>query len=169
MDSGTRTRIEETVLEILRNSNMDETTEFQIRKSASEVLGMDLSEPPVKMFVRDVVESYLREQRAKAKEEEKQEQEPEPEEEEEEESEKFKADREYDGGGNLIICRLSGKRLVTISDFKGKSYVSIREHYKKDDKELPSSKGISLNHEQWTVLKNNIPAIENAISRLDSR
>jgi hypothetical protein len=30
---------------------------------------------------------------------------------------------------------------VTIQEFKGKSLVSIREYYKKDGKELPTSKG----------------------------
>ena len=37
--------------------------------------------------------------------------------------------------------QLSDKRKVTIQDFRGKTLVSIREFYRKDGKELPSSKG----------------------------
>jgi hypothetical protein len=37
--------------------------------------------------------------------------------------------------------QLTKKRKVTIQDFKGIRYVSIREFYPKDGKELPSKKG----------------------------
>lgn len=33
---------------------------------------------------------------------------------------------------------------MTITDFRGKTLVSMREYYKKDGKELPTSKGINL-------------------------
>lgn len=142
MDPETRNRIEETVLEILRNSNMDETTEYKIRKSASEMLGMDLSDPTRKKFVRQVVESYLGEQQAKAEEEHQVQDEEENEEEEEEDDDNRKrGGKEYDDEGGLIICRLSDKRRVTLSEFRGKTLVSIREYYKRDGKELPSAKG----------------------------
>jgi hypothetical protein len=46
---------------------------------------------------------------------------------------------------NIIILffpfQLTKKRKVTIQDFKGRRYVSIREFYTKDGKELPSNKG----------------------------
>ncbi|KAI3468592.1 hypothetical protein Pfo_025255 [Paulownia fortunei] len=167
MDTETRNKIEETVLEILKNSNMDETTEYKIRKSASENLGMDLSEPTRKKFVREVVESYLREQQAKA--EEQQEQEEEEEEEEEEDNSRNTGGKEYDDEGGLIICRLSDRRRVTLSEFRGKTLVSIREYYKRDGKELPSAKGISLTAEQWASFKKNVPAIEKAIKKMESR
>ncbi|KAL0312432.1 UNVERIFIED_CONTAM: RNA polymerase II transcriptional coactivator KELP [Sesamum radiatum] len=186
MDTETRNKIEETVLEILKNSNMDETTEYKIRKSASEKLQMDLSEPTRKKFVRQVVESYLREQQAKAEEE--QQPEEEDEEEEEEDNGRKTDGREYDDEGGLIICRLSDKRRVTLSEFRGKTLVSIREYYKKDGKELPSSKdlthlrllydglryclditGISLTPEQWASFRKNVPAIEKAIKKMESR
>lgn len=48
----------------------------------------------------------------------------------------------------LLLCsifvfgfQLGKKRKVTIQDFKGRTFVSIREFYTKDGKELPSSKG----------------------------
>ncbi|KAK4490806.1 hypothetical protein RD792_001520 [Penstemon davidsonii] len=141
MDDETRNKIEETVLEILKNSNMDETTEYKIRKSASEKLGMDLSESTRKKFVREVVELYLKEQQDKAEKEEDEAVEAEEEEEEEEETSRKKGSKEYDDEGGLIICRLSDRRRVTISEFKGKTLISIREYYKKDGKELPTAKG----------------------------
>lgn len=42
-----------------------------------------------------------------------------------------------------FVFKLSDKRRVTIQEFRGKALVSIREYYKKDGKELPSSKGNS--------------------------
>ncbi|KAH6804406.1 transcriptional coactivator p15 family protein [Perilla frutescens var. frutescens] len=166
MDSETHNKIEETVLEILKNSNMDETTEFKIRKSAAEKLGMDLSDPTRKKLVRQVVETYLTEQQAKAEE-----QPPEEEEEEEEDegSTRKRGGKEYDDEGGLIICRLSNKRRVTLSEFRGKTLVSIREYYNRDGKELPSAKGISLTAEQWGSFKKSVPAIEKAIKKMESR
>ncbi|GER41530.1 RNA polymerase II transcriptional coactivatorKELP [Striga asiatica] len=159
MDLETRTKIEQTVLGILTNSNMDETTEYKIRKSASEKLGMDLSEPTRKKFVREIVEAYLRAQQAEAEEEEAK----------EEDNNENKGGREYDDEGGLIICRLSDKRRVTLSEFRGKTLVSIREYYKRDGKELPTAKGISLSTEQWMSFKKNVPEIEKAIKKMESR
>lgn len=45
------------------------------------------------------------------------------------------------GFGLLFFSQLSDKRRVTLQDFRGKTLISIREYYKKDGKELPSSKG----------------------------
>ncbi|KAL3499207.1 hypothetical protein ACH5RR_038300 [Cinchona calisaya] len=181
MDSETEQKIEETVLEILRSSNMDEITEYMIRKSASEKLGLDLSDPPRKKFVRQVVNSYLTEQNAKAAaaEAEKQQQNDDVEEEEEEEEEEEDEDndnkkrklddKEYDDEGDLIICRLSKSRRVTITEFRGRTLVSMREYYRKDGKDLPTSKGISLTAEQWASFSKNVPAIEKAIKKMKSR
>ncbi|KAL8536391.1 hypothetical protein ACS0TY_011852 [Phlomoides rotata] len=168
MDTETRNKIEETVLEILKNSNMDEATEHKIRKAASEKLGMDLSDPTRKKFVRQVVESYLTEQQAKAEQEVEVEEE-EEEEEEEEGSSKKRGGKEYDDEGGLIVCRLSNKRRVTLSEFRGKTLVSMREYYNKNGKELPTAKGISLTAEQWATFRKNIPAIEKAIKKMESR
>nr|GFA51809.1 RNA polymerase II transcriptional coactivator KELP [Tanacetum cinerariifolium] len=64
---------------------------------------------------------------------------------------------------------LSNKRRVTLTEFKGKSLVSIREYYMKDGKELPSSKGISLTAEQWSNFSKNVPAIEKAIKKMEAK
>lgn len=185
MEPETRRRIEKTVLEILKSADMDEMTEFKVRKLASDKLGINLSAPDYKRFVRQVVETFLQ-----STEEPGREPEPEPEPDrkkanteaaereptEEEEEEEVEEDRgkssgvkEYDDDGDLIICRLSDRRRVTIQDFRGKTLVSIREFYRKDGKELPSSKGISLTAEQWSAFKKNVPAIEEAIQKMESR
>ncbi|KAJ8527037.1 hypothetical protein K7X08_029514 [Anisodus acutangulus] len=159
MDSETSNTIEETILEILKTCNLEEVTELKIRKMASEKLGLDLSDPTRKKFVRQVVEKFLAEEQAKA----------EANEEEEDEKSSGAGDKEYDDDGDLIICRLSHKRRVTITEFKGKTLVSIREYYNKEGKELPTAKGISLTAEQWATFKKNIPGVEEAIKKMESR
>ncbi|RAL53455.1 hypothetical protein DM860_007127 [Cuscuta australis] len=199
MDLETKTRISETVVEILKSSNMDEMTEFMVRESASKKLGIDLSDPIKKMFVRQVVNSYLENQPEEEANQEGGEEEDAGREEQSEEKKPQSgadgsdkghgadgSDEEYvvvrsgkpaGAGGSgkvysddgLIICQLTKKRRVTITDFKGKSLVSIREYYWKDGKELPTTKGISLTAEQWACFKKNIPAIEEAIKKMESR
>ncbi|XAR55150.1 hypothetical protein NMG60_11030562 [Bertholletia excelsa] len=170
MEPEIQEKIEQTVVRILKSSNMDEITEYKIRKMASEELGLNLSASAYKRFVRQVVESYLAEQQSKANPEEEEEEE-EEEEDEEEERKKSKGSgaKEYDDEGDLIICRLSEKRRVTIQDFRGKTLVSIREYYRRDGKDLPTAKGISLTAEQWSSFKKNVPAIEKAIRKMESR
>lgn len=162
MEEESKAKIEETVREILKESDMTEMTEFKVRNLASERLGIDLSDKSHKAFVRGIVKSFLEEVESK------QQQQQDKEEEEEEERAK-EGNKEFDDDGDLIICRLSDKRRVTIQEFRGKSLVSIREYYKKDGKELPSSKGISLTDEQWSTFKKNIPAIEAAVKKMESR
>lgn len=86
-------------------------------------------------------------------------------EEEEEEERGGGTKREYDDEGDLILCRLSARRRVTLQEFKGKTLLSIREYYFKDGKELPA-KGISLTVEQWEAFRDSVPAIEDAIKKL---
>ncbi|XP_055821716.1 RNA polymerase II transcriptional coactivator KELP [Solanum dulcamara] len=172
MDSETSKRIEETVLDILKSCNLDEVSEQKIRRMASEKLGLDLSDPTGKKFVRQVVEKFLAEEQAKREanaDEVKEEEEEENDEEEEDGKVKSAGDKEYDDDGDLIVCRLSHKRRVTVTDFRGKTLVSIREYYNKEGKELPTAKGISLTAEQWAMFKKNIPGVEKAIKELESR
>ncbi|KAG4391615.1 hypothetical protein JHK82_013649 [Glycine max] len=163
-DAETKGRIEETVRRVLQESDMDEVTESKIRKQASEQLGLDLSQPHFKAFVKQVVKAFLQEEEQRQQ----QQQQDEDDDDEEEEQGGVSKGKEYDDEGDLIICRLSDKRRVTIQDFRGKTLVSIREYYKKDGKELPTSKGISLTEEQWSTFKKNVPAIEKAIKKMES-
>ncbi|KAL2902894.1 RNA polymerase II transcriptional coactivator KELP [Bienertia sinuspersici] len=180
MDAATEKKVEETVTEILKTSDMQTMTEYQVRKQASQRLGIDLNEHSRKMFVRKIVEDFLQHQNDvvaapapaadAAGDGNVEEDDDEEEEEDDEGSNKRRSDgKEYDDEGDLIICRLSEKRRVTIQDFKGKTLVSIREYYKKDGKYLPTSKGISLTAEQWSSFSKNVPAIEKAIHKMEER
>ena len=55
--------------------------------------------------------------------------------------------------------QLSAKRKVKISEYKGFVMVDIREYYEKDSKWMPGSKGISLQHEQWSKLIEALPKL----------
>ena len=60
MDEEERGKIEKTVVDILRNSNLDHITEFKLRLQASKHLGIDLFENDLrKAFVRTVLENFL--------------------------------------------------------------------------------------------------------------
>lgn len=91
MDSEIRRRIEEAVRRILESSDMDEMTESKIRALASKDLDLDLSKSPYKTFVRNVVESFLQERS-----EEQQQDQP--------EDVSAAKEKEYDDGGDLIVC-----------------------------------------------------------------
>lgn len=93
MEPEIQERIEKTVRKILEESDMEKMTEHKIRKQASDELDLDLSDPPYKAFVRQVVQSFLEQQK-------------EEEQEEEEEEEQGGRRKEYDDDGDLIICRV---------------------------------------------------------------
>ncbi|CAI0441696.1 unnamed protein product [Linum tenue] len=161
MDAKAKVDIEKSVRKIIEESDMASTTEAQIRKRASQVLGLDLNKPEYKAFVRHVVNKFLEEQTAKEAAAEEEE-----EEEEEEEDKGGKDGKEYDDDGDLIVCRLTSKRRVTIQNFRGRNLVSIREFYSKDGKELPTAKGISLTEEQWSTLRKNMDAVDEAVKKM---
>eukprot|EP00249_Psilotum_nudum_P008161 c21081_g1_i1 orf=346-942(-) len=77
-------------------------------------------------------------------------------------------DRVQSGGqsGDQFICQLSNRRNVSVQDWRGKTLISIREYYEKNGEMLPTSKGISLTVDQWEALKQNVPAIEDAIQKV---
>ncbi|XP_037033001.1 activated RNA polymerase II transcriptional coactivator p15 [Bradysia coprophila] len=59
---------------------------------------------------------------------------------------------------------LGSKKFITIGDFKGKTYINIREYYtdaKGDVK--PGKKGIGLNIEQWQNLCNSIDEVNQVL------
>ena len=120
MDEATKKKVEATVLEILRGSDMDSVTEYKVRSAAADRLGIDLSVPDRKLFVRGVVEGYLTSLSSQEVEEEQQQQggageeakgdekeDEEEEEQEEEEEEGGARKKEYDDQGDLILCLVS--------------------------------------------------------------
>ncbi|KAK5061145.1 hypothetical protein LTR84_007687 [Exophiala bonariae] len=67
-----------------------------------------------------------------------------------------------DSDGNPY-WEISKARRVTLSDFKGRQLIGIREYYQKDDEWLPGKKGISMSLEQYSALMDILPQIENAL------
>eukprot|EP00850_Spirogloea_muscicola_P017094 SM000143S00759 [mRNA] locus=s143:358483:359610:- [translate_table: standard] len=66
-------------------------------------------------------------------------------------------------GGGDILCELSPRRFVTLSEWKGQQLVSVREYYEKNGKLHPASKGISLTLEQWDVFCEAFDSIKTAV------
>ncbi|KAJ5660272.1 hypothetical protein N7507_006723 [Penicillium longicatenatum] len=58
---------------------------------------------------------------------------------------------------------ISKMRRVTVSSFRGKPMVSVREYYEKDGQELPGKKGISMPIAQFAALVKILPNIEEAL------
>uniref|UniRef100_A0A7N9IAR5 Activated RNA polymerase II transcriptional coactivator p15 n=1 Tax=Macaca fascicularis TaxID=9541 RepID=A0A7N9IAR5_MACFA len=58
-------------------------------------------------------------------------------------------------------------RYVSVRDFKGKVLIDIREYWMDPEGEMkPGRKGISLNPEQWSQLKEQISDIDDAVRKL---
>ncbi|CAK8544925.1 unnamed protein product [Lathyrus sativus] len=169
MEDETRRKVEDMVLDILKKSNIEETTEFTVRVAASERLGIDLSDSLSKLFVRNIIESYLISIATDDKPEEPPQVSTEAVNEPPQELNKVVGVKRKNDDSEHVICQLSNKRNVTVGDFKGMTLVSIREFYLKDGKQQPTTKGISLPSEQWSNFKNSVPAIEEAITKLEGR
>ncbi|XP_058740659.1 uncharacterized protein LOC131612934 isoform X2 [Vicia villosa] len=183
MEAETQRKVKDMVLDILTKSNIEETTEFIVRVAASERLGIDLSDSHSKLFVRNIIESYLISIATGDKPPQVSSEVPPPEEppqvsteavnvihnEPPQELNKMVGVKRKNDDSEDVICQLSAKRNVTVRDFKGTTLVSIREFYLKDGKQHPTVKGISLSSEQWSTFKNSVPAIEEAITKLEGR
>ncbi|KAL4916883.1 transcriptional Coactivator p15-domain-containing protein [Aspergillus aurantiobrunneus] len=72
------------------------------------------------------------------------------------------ASRKEDSNGNSY-WEISKMRRITISSFRGKPMVNIREYYEKDGEELPGKKGISLPIDQFSALLTLLPDIQTAL------
>lgn len=70
-----------------------------------------------------------------------------------------------DESGSNGMYSLTHMRFMSVSEFKGKPLVNIREYYEKDGKTLPGSKGISLSIEQWDFVKKYTPNIERDLKK----
>ncbi|KAK6006658.1 hypothetical protein QM012_005666 [Aureobasidium pullulans] len=71
-------------------------------------------------------------------------------------------DKQVDDDGNPY-WELSGKRRVTLSEYRNMHLINIREYYEKDGKTLPGKKGISLSLEQFSAFLGILPEVEAAL------
>ncbi|XP_049292015.1 RNA polymerase II transcriptional coactivator [Anopheles funestus] len=77
-----------------------------------------------------------------------------------------KADKSSDDAGQVPNSfSLDKNRKLTVTEFKGKVYVGVREYYEKDGKEMPSKKGISLTVPQWKQLLEHADAVNELIKK----
>ncbi|KAL8528760.1 hypothetical protein ACS0TY_006279 [Phlomoides rotata] len=72
-------------------------------------------------------------------------------------------DNDSDDSDQIVICELSKNRKVSVRMWQGKVVVDIREFYYKDGNEFPGKKGISLNMDQWKVLRDHVDEIDQEI------
>ncbi|KAH7666331.1 putative RNA polymerase II transcriptional coactivator KELP protein [Dioscorea alata] len=176
MDEELRGKVSEAIFDILRSADLTVMTTAMVRTTVSKHFNIDPSLPDLKIFVKSVVDSFC-ESKQGGEEESKQVEEEESKqvEEEEEENPSNPHSEEYTANGDLIIYRLTIKRLITLQPYNGTTLqpyngttlVLIREYFTRDGKELPTSKGISLPIDQWEDLKNAIPAIDRGIEKLE--
>ncbi|GIM00510.1 hypothetical protein Vretimale_5289, partial [Volvox reticuliferus] len=65
-----------------------------------------------------------------------------------------------------FCLQLSGMRRVSLSEFKGVTYVGVREYYDKGSGELvPGQKGLNMNPAQWGACVAGAPAITAALQQ----
>ncbi|KAJ8245757.1 hypothetical protein COCON_G00235110 [Conger conger] len=65
------------------------------------------------------------------------------------------------------MFQIGRMRYVTVRDFRGKVLIDIREYWTDPSGEMkPGKKGISLNPEQWSQLKEQISDIDDAVKGL---
>lgn len=82
--------------------------------------------------------------------------------------EKKSVEKKSSGGGEKgpngeMMFQLARMRYATVSEFRGKIMVGIREFYDKDGEMRPGKKGISLSMDQWNSLKDHIADIDQAV------
>ncbi|KAK9076359.1 hypothetical protein SSX86_004693 [Deinandra increscens subsp. villosa] len=159
-------KLEETVTEILKGADLDIVTELSVRREAGKLLGVDLSDLPTKRLVRRIVESFLLSTSPINEVPEGNEQV-----EQVQTGEISVDDRNIpsDNDGVRHICRLPGKRRVSIEKFKGMKLVSIGEYYKKQGKTFNTGKGITLNPKEWSSFCSSFSDIEEGITKMESR
>lgn len=61
------------------------------------------------------------------------------------------------------LCHYLRRRKVTLSCFKGRWSVDIREYYEKDGALAPGQKGLALSPEQWDKLREGLPELSTAL------
>lgn len=191
MEKSEEDRIRAAVSKALEGADLNLMSEARVRQLASKETGIDLSQRPYKMLVQKFVEEFL--EAIEGEEEEASDDKKKSEEtgnanggceEDTHQQKKSKTSSEpvfthkgtSPGGGragesrkmedgSLVVCQLTSRRNITVCDWKGTKLVSIREFYEKNGKSLPG-KGISLNRDQWSALKEGFSKIDTVIQTL---
>ena len=74
----------------------------------------------------------------------------------------------FKGKDKDVSFQLSNNRFITVSEFRGKTRVDIREFYLNDEGEKkPGKKGISLSLQEWEKLKELTSKIDKAVKAND--
>ncbi|EEP76046.1 predicted protein [Uncinocarpus reesii 1704] len=60
---------------------------------------------------------------------------------------------------------ISRQRRVTVSSFKGRTMINVREYYEKGGQDLPGKKGISMTLEQFNALVALLPNLEEVVKQ----
>jgi len=60
---------------------------------------------------------------------------------------------------------LTKSKRISVSKFKGSVNINLREYFEKDDKWLPTKKGITLNMDSWNLLKKIVSDIDVAVAK----
>ncbi|KAG5566022.1 hypothetical protein RHGRI_001821 [Rhododendron griersonianum] len=143
-------KIVDTVVSILKQSDLEEATEQKVRTTAADKLGVDPSELSYKWIVRRCVEAYLLSL----------------DDDEEEEGNKDKAQELLHQGG----LKQGQKRKPNTLDEEEK--VEPNQRPKQDGDQVIckiSAIRISLSTEQWSAFRQRVPDIQDAITKLESR
>ncbi|XP_053238356.1 activated RNA polymerase II transcriptional coactivator p15-like [Podarcis raffonei] len=83
------------------------------------------------------------------------------------ESSKGAASSKQSSNRDENMFQIGKMRYVSVRDFKGKVLIDIREYWMYQEGEMkPGRKGISLNPEQWSQLKEQITDINEAVRKL---
>ena len=82
----------------------------------------------------------------------------------EQSSEDSKPQRQVNEDGQEYWALTKSKR-ISVSKFKGSVNINLREYFEKDDKWLPTKKGITLNMDSWNLLKKIVSDIDVAVAK----
>ncbi|KAH7650869.1 ssDNA-binding transcriptional regulator domain-containing protein [Dioscorea alata] len=167
MDEELSGKVSEAIFDILHSADVIVMTTAMVRATVSKHFNIDPSFPDRKIFVKSVVDSFCESNQVEEEECKQVEEEECKQVEEEEENPSDIHNEEYTTNGDLIIYRLTKKRLITLQPYNGTTLISIREYFTRYRKELPTSKGISLPIDQCEDLKNAILAIDKCIEKLE--
>jgi len=69
-------------------------------------------------------------------------------------------------GAETTVCEMSNTRRCSVSKFKGRVLVNVREYYEKDGRLLPGAKGAALSAEAAAILVANAEKIDERVRQL---